>query len=53
MYLENCTGSIDRFVHDGPGDSIGQLSEVAVDTIDNDDSMTIDVPRAIDVGASL
>ncbi|QCC49290.1 glycosyl hydrolase family 28-related protein [Halobellus limi] len=53
MYLENCTGSIDRLVHDGLDDSLGQLSDVAVDTIANDDSMTIDVPRAIDVGASL
>jgi len=52
MYLENCTGSIDRLVHDGNANGVGQLSDVQVSTTEEDGSVTIDVPEASDVGVS-
>ena len=53
IHLENCTGSIDRLVHDGTAEGVGPLSDVEVETIEEDDSVTLDVPEVDDVGASL
>lgn len=52
MYLENCTGSIDRLVHDGNGKVLDESSDVDIETILEDDSVTLDVPTASDVGAT-
>jgi len=52
LHLENCTGSIEQLVHDGNPEGVGPLSDVDVDNIRKDDSVTVDVPESSDVGAS-
>ena len=52
VHLKNCTGTIDELHYNGNPNGVGQLSSVTVDTLREDDEMTIDVPKVRDVGAS-
>lgn len=52
MHLENCTGSIDRLVHGGNAEGVGQLGSVRVGMMEQRGAETVGVPTVEDVGAS-
>jgi hypothetical protein len=52
LHLENCTGSIDRLVHDDNAGGVGRLGSVRVGVTEERAAETVDVPTVEDVGAS-
>lgn len=51
LYLQNCTGSIERLVHTGNDDGVGPLSDVSVGEVLEEQPTELDLPEIGDVGA--
>jgi hypothetical protein len=51
LYLQNCSGSIDRLVHGNNPNGVGQTGGVSIGSTERGDPLAISVPTAQDVGA--
>lgn len=51
LYLQNCTGSIERLIHTGNTDGVGPLSDVSIGEVLEEQPTELDLPAIGDVGA--